>query len=46
MLLAARVEGARSGRGLIRDMTSRLMGLIVLAMGVQFALTGVHAFGN
>lgn len=32
------------GMMFIQDTISRLMGLIVLAMGVQFALTGVHAF--
>jgi len=44
MLLAARFAGKRQGGGFLRDTTSRLMGLIVLSMGVQFALTGFHAF--
>jgi len=44
MLLFARLIGKRSGGGFIQDTTSRLMGLIVLAMGVQFALTGYRAF--
>jgi multiple antibiotic resistance protein len=44
MLLAARFAGKRQGGGFLRDTTSRLMGLIVLSMGVQFALTGLHAF--
>lgn len=34
----------RSEGGFSQDTLSRLMGLIVLAMGVQFALIGVHAF--
>jgi small neutral amino acid transporter SnatA (MarC family) len=44
LLLAARFAGQRQGGGFLRDTTSRLMGLIVLSMGVQFALTGLHAF--
>lgn len=44
MLLSAGVAGKRNGGGFLRDTISRLMGLIVLAMGVQFALTGFHAF--
>lgn len=30
--------------GIARDMTTRYMGLIVIAMGLQFALTGYKAF--
>ena len=30
--------------GFLRDTLTRFMGLIVLSMGVQFALTGYHAF--
>jgi small neutral amino acid transporter SnatA (MarC family) len=44
MVFAARILGNRQGGGFLQDTTSRLMGLIVLAIGVQFALTGVHAF--
>jgi multiple antibiotic resistance protein len=44
MLLAARVTGEQDAGGFIRDTMTRLMGLIVLSMGVQFALTGYHAF--
>jgi multiple antibiotic resistance protein len=44
MLLFARMGGKQGSRGFIRDTTTRLMGLIVLSMGVQFALTGYHAF--
>jgi small neutral amino acid transporter SnatA (MarC family) len=34
-----------SGSGnLLHDMVTRFMGLIVLAMGVQFGLTGIHNF--
>jgi len=44
MLLAARLAGKREGGGFLRDTITRLMGLIVLSMGVQFALSGFHAF--
>jgi multiple antibiotic resistance protein len=43
MLLVAR-GGSRSAGGLLNDMVTRFMGLIVIAMGVQFALTGFHNF--
>jgi multiple antibiotic resistance protein len=36
--------GTRPAGGFLRDTGTRLMGLIVLAMGVQFALTGVRSF--
>jgi multiple antibiotic resistance protein len=35
---------SNANKGIAQDITSRLMGLIVLAMGVQFALTGLRAF--
>ena len=45
MLLVARGGSRASGAGsLLHDMVTRFMGLIVLAMGVQFALTGLHNF--
>ena len=44
MLVVARFAGDGQGGGFLRDTMSRLMGLIVLSMGVQFALTGLHAF--
>ncbi len=44
MLLFMRLIGKKDGGGFIRDTMTRLMGLIVLSMGVQFALTGYHAF--
>jgi multiple antibiotic resistance protein len=45
MLLVARGGSGASGAGsLLHDMVTRFMGLIVLAMGVQFALTGFHNF--
>lgn len=44
MLLFARFADKRDGGGFIRDTMTRLMGLIVFSMGVQFALTGFHAF--
>jgi multiple antibiotic resistance protein len=36
--------GTRAPGGLLRDTGTRFMGLIVVAMGVQFALTGVRSF--
>jgi small neutral amino acid transporter SnatA (MarC family) len=45
MVLVARGRARASGGGsLLHDMMTRFMGLIVLAMGVQFALTGLHNF--
>lgn len=44
LLLSARFAKVRSEASLLRDTLTRFMGLIVLAMGVQFALTGLHAF--
>jgi multiple antibiotic resistance protein len=44
MLLFVRMVGKKDGAGFVRDTMTRLMGLIVLSMGVQFALTGYHAF--
>jgi len=46
MVLVARLAGKQDGGGFIRDTLTRLMGLIVLSMGVQFALTGYHAFAT
>jgi multiple antibiotic resistance protein len=43
MLVAGRTSGHRQP-GLLHDVTTRFMGLIVLAMGVQFALTGLVEF--
>lgn len=43
MVLVARM-GKRSSGGFLQDTSTRFMGLIVLAMGVQFALTGYRAF--
>ena len=36
--------GSRASGGLLHDTGTQFMGLIVLAMGVQFALTGFHDF--
>ncbi|WP_231954394.1 MarC family protein [Pirellulimonas nuda] len=44
MVIVACLPGRRHGGGFLRDTLTRFMGLIVLAMGVQFALTGYHAF--
>ena len=35
---------AKDAGGLLHDMVTRFMGLILLAMGVQFALTGFRKF--
>jgi multiple antibiotic resistance protein len=43
MVLMAR-GGTRAPGGLLRDTTTRFMGLIVVAMGIQFALTGIRNF--
>ena len=43
MVVVARGGAAASG-GFLRDTATRFMGLIVVAMGVQFALTGVRNF--
>ena len=45
MLLVARVAHKSVGGGFVRDAVTRFMGLIVLSMGVQFALTGLRKFG-
>ena len=47
MLLVARFASEQDGGGgFLRDTMTRFMGLIVLSMGVQFALTGFHAFAG
>ena len=43
MVLLGRQE-ARPGGGLLHDTVTRFMGLIVVAMGTQFALTGARDF--
>jgi len=43
MVIVARSAG-KSREGLMHDVVSRFMGLIVLAMGLQFTLTGLKAF--
>jgi multiple antibiotic resistance protein len=43
MIVVARSAG-KTRRGLLHDVVSRFMGLIVLAMGLQFTLTGLNAF--
>jgi multiple antibiotic resistance protein len=44
MVLVAHFGGKPGGGGFLRDTLTRFMGLIVLSMGVQFALTGYRAF--
>jgi multiple antibiotic resistance protein len=43
MIVVARGKSHSSG-GFVRDTVTRFMGLIVIAMGVQFALTGIRGF--
>ena len=44
MVLVARFDGNPGGGGFLRDTLTRFMGLIVLSMGVQFALSGYDVF--
>ncbi|MBK5967595.1 hypothetical protein CCR91_02140 [Thiorhodovibrio winogradskyi] len=44
MILTAVLAGRRNDAGFLRDTITRLMGLLVLSMGVQFALTGFRSF--
>ncbi len=44
LLLTTRMAGRQARGSLVHDVTARCMGLIVLAMGVQFALTGIRSF--
>jgi multiple antibiotic resistance protein len=44
MMLTVGLAGRRQGGGFLRDTITRLMGLLVLSMGVQFALTGFRSF--
>ena len=43
MLLVAHFGGKQESGGFLRDTLTRFMGLIVLSMGVQFALTGYRS---
>jgi multiple antibiotic resistance protein len=43
-VLAIYMGSRASGGGFVHDTVTRFMGLIVVAMGVQFALTGIRAF--
>jgi multiple antibiotic resistance protein len=44
MVLVGREEATQGGEGFLRDTATRFMGLIVIAMGTQFALTGLRDF--
>jgi multiple antibiotic resistance protein len=44
MVLASRVKKRDEGRSLASDTVRAFMGLIVIAMGVQFALNGIKSF--
>jgi multiple antibiotic resistance protein len=46
MMVLVAHAGSRASGGLLHDTATRFMGLIVLAMGVQFALTGFHDFSS
>ena len=43
MVLVARM-GRKGETSFVRDTVTRFMGLIVVAMGVQFILTGIKSF--
>ena len=43
LLMSIKFDG-QSRKGFVRDTVTRFMGLIVIAMGIQFALTGIKAF--
>ena len=43
IVLVARL-GAKDSGGFVHDVVTRFMGLIVIAMGVQFALSGIRSF--
>ncbi len=45
LLLVTEVAGKAAEGGFARDTITRFMGLIVLSMGVQFALAGLHSSG-
>jgi multiple antibiotic resistance protein len=44
ILLVVRLGSHSNGGGFVRDTLTRFMGLIVIAMGIQFALSGLRAF--
>ena len=46
LVVVARVARPEGGDGFARTTMTSFMGLIVLAMGVQFALTGLRQFGS
>lgn len=43
-MIAMSFVGGKNQGGFVPDTVTRFMGLIVIAMGVQFALTGIKAF--
>jgi multiple antibiotic resistance protein len=44
MVFFARFGGMASSGGFVRDAVTRFTGLIIVAMGMQFALTGIRSF--
>lgn len=44
LVMTAKMSISKKGGGMVRDIFTRYMGLIVIAMGVQFMLTGLKAF--
>lgn len=46
LVLTVRFGRSSSSSSMTRDLVTRYMGLIVIAMGIQFALTGLKSFIN
>lgn len=44
LVLTVRMQASEGGSSVVREMTTRYMGLIVIAMGIQFMLTGFKNF--
>ena len=44
LVLTTRFGGSGNDGGIMREMVTRYMGLIVIAMGIQFVLTGLKSF--
>ena len=44
MMVVVGREGTYAGNGFLRDTATQFMGLIIIAMGTQFALTGLRDF--
>lgn len=44
LVVSGKAGGSSAGKSVIQDMLTRYMGLIVIAMGIQFALSGLKSF--